>query len=218
VKSDSRYRGFADLRGTRMAIPSRFAADHIFVRRLMRKYGLREGELELIEMPPPDMPAALLAGAVESYATGEPFGAKAEMDGYARVLYMTRDEWPSYICCVLAVRQDLIERQRPLVQLLVDHVMSAGHWLDSAQENRTTAARVASDRSFFNQAFELIKWVMERPADRVTYGDLRLIREEFDELMRLSLEAGILKHEIPYDRYIDDSFIRNHTPVEINLR
>src|SRR2546430_12714601 len=57
------------------------------------------------------MPAALLANAVDAYATGEPFGAKAEMDGYARVLYMTRDVWPTYICCVLAVRQELIDQR-----------------------------------------------------------------------------------------------------------
>lgn len=217
VKTESPYRSFADLRGKRIAIPSRFAVDHIFVRKLMRAGGLREGDLELVEIAPPDMPAALMAGAVEAYATGEPFGAKAEMDGYARVLYMTRDVWPSYICCVLTVRQELIDRDRALVQKLVDHVMSAGHWLDQKQEHRTTAARIASDRSFFNQAFELIRWVMERPSDRVTYGDLRLIRSEFDEMMRLALEAKVIPHEIPYDRYIDESFMRSYRPVEISL-
>jgi len=130
----------------------------------------------MVELSPPDMPAALLANAVDAYATGEPFGAKAEMDGYARVLYMTRDVWPTYICCVLAVRQELIDRHRETVQLLVDHVLAAGRWLDTSPEHRTRAARIASHQSMFNQAFELIKWVMERPADRVTYGDLRLMR------------------------------------------
>jgi NitT/TauT family transport system substrate-binding protein len=218
VKTESSYRSFADLKGKRVAIPSRFAVDHIFVRKLMRRDGLKDGDLELVEMPPPDMPAALLAGAVEAYATGEPFGAKSEMDGYARVLYMTRNEWPSYICCVLAVRTELMESDPELVQLLVDHVVAAGQWLDANQENRTTAARVASDKTFFNQAFELIRWVMERPPDRVTYGDLRLIKAEFDELMQLSLDAGILKREIPYERYIDERFLRNARPVDIKVQ
>jgi NitT/TauT family transport system substrate-binding protein len=218
VKTESPYRNFVDLKGKRVAIPSRFAVDHIFVRKLMRRDGLKDGDLELVEMPPPDMPAALLAGAVEAYATGEPFGAKSEMDGYARVLYMTRNEWPSYICCVLAVRTELMESDPELVQLLVDHVVAAGQWLDANQENRTTAARVASDKTFFNQAFELIRWVMERPPDRVTYGDLRLIKAEFDELMQLSLDAGILKREIPYERYIEERFMRNARPVDIKLQ
>lgn len=217
VRTESPYHAFADLRGKRIAIPSRFAVDHIYVRRLMREAGMQPGDLTMIEMPPPDMPAALLAGAVDAYATGEPFGAKAEMQGYARVLRMTRDDWPEYICCVLAVREELIRDNRPLVQNLVNYTLSAGHWLDSDTLHRRRAAEVAADKSYFNQAAELIRWVLERPKDRVTYGDLRLLRGEFDELMRLSLDAGILPHEVPYETYVDESFMRAYRPVEINL-
>ena len=217
VRKESPYRSFADLKGKRIAIPSRFAVDHLFVRKLMAANGLKDGDLTMVELAPPDMPAALLANAVDAYATGEPFGAKAEMDGYARVLYMTRDVWPTYICCVLAVRQELIDEHPETVQLLVDHVLAAGRWLDTSPEHRTTAARIASHQSMFNQAFELIKWVMERPADRVTYGDLRLIRSEFDELMRLCLDAKIFDKPIEYHTYVDETFMKNARPVGIDL-
>lgn len=217
VKKDSKYRNFRDLKGKRVAIPSRFAVDHIFVRKMMRADGLKDGDVELVELPPPDMPAALLAGAVEAYATGEPFGAKSEMAGYARILYMTRNEWPSYICCVLVVRDELIQNDRAVVQLLVNHVLSAGRWLDASPDHRTAAARVASEAGVFNQAFELIKFVMERPADRVTYGDLRLIESEFDTLMNLSREAKIFTDSIPYHSYVDESFMKNFTPVDIRV-
>jgi NitT/TauT family transport system substrate-binding protein len=217
VRKESAYRTFADLRGKRIAIPSRFAVDHIFVRRLMKENGLQTGDVTLIEIPPPDMPAALLANAVDAYATGEPYGAKSEMDGYARILYMTRDVWPSYICCVLTVHNDLIQSDRRLVQLLVDHVLSAGHWLDNSPSHRTAVAWIASDKSFFNQAFDLIRWVMERPSDRVTYGDLRLIKDEFDQLMQLSLEGGIIDRPLPYETYVDESFMRNFRVVNIDL-
>jgi hypothetical protein len=43
------------------------------------------------------------------------------------------------------------------------------------------------------------RFVMENPTDRVTYGDLRMIRAEFDELMQLSIEAGTLKHPVAYE-------------------
>ena len=49
---------------------------------------------------------------------------------------------------------------------------------------------------------------MENPTDRVTYGDLRMIREEFDDLMQLSIQAGTIKHPIPYETYIDERFVR----------
>src|SRR2546430_15504260 len=216
VRRDSPYKTFADHKGNGIAIPSRFAVDHLFVRKLMAAYGLKRGDLTRVELAPPDMPAALLADAVDAYATGEPFGAKAEMDGYARVLYMTRDVWPTYICCVLAVRQELIDQQPETVQLLVDHVLAAGRWLETSPEHRTRAARIASDRSMFNQAFELIKWVMERPPDPVTYGDLRLMHSEFDELIRLSLDAKIIDRPIPYHTYVDESFMKHAPQVVIS--
>jgi NitT/TauT family transport system substrate-binding protein len=217
VRKDSPYHSFSDLKGKRIAIPSRFAVDNLFVHRLMKEHGLEEGDLTKIEIAPPDMPAALLANAVDAYATGEPFGAKSEMAGYGRVLYMTRDVWPSYICCVLTVREELIKSDPKLVQNLVNHVLSAGQWLDAKPANRLTAAHIASQRSIFNQAYELIKWVMERPSDRVTYGDLRLIRTEFDELMNLAIDARIIDHPIPYNTYVDETFMRRYRPVEINV-
>lgn len=218
VRTESPYKNFGDLKGKRIGIPSRFAVDHIFVRKMMKANGLRDGDITMFEMPPPDMPAALLANAVDAYATGEPFGAKSEMDGYARVLYMTRDEWPNYICCVLTVRQELIDEDRELVQLLVNNVLSAGQWLDSSPEHRKSAAKIASGKDIFNQAERLINWVLERPVDRVTYGDLRLIKSEFDELMNLSLEAKIIDQPIPYEKYIDESFMKNFKRVEIPIK
>jgi NitT/TauT family transport system substrate-binding protein len=174
-------------------------------------------DIEIVEMAPPDMPAALYANAVDAYCTGEPFGAAAQRAGYAIPLRMTRDEWRNYICCVLTVREELIAENRPLVQDLVDHVLAAGVWLDQQQANRDKAVAIAAGRGFFNQDPAILKFVMENPTDRVTYGDLHISRSEFEELMQLSIEAGTLTQPVPYERYLDESFARNVQPVAIPL-
>ena len=217
VKTDSPYKTFADLKGKRVAIPSRFAVDHIFVRKIMQQYKMTTRDLELVEMPPPDMPAALYAGAVDAYATGEPFGAVSQKAGYGRPLYMTRDYWPNYLCCVLTVRDELVQTDRPLVQKLVNHVMAAGMWLDASPAHRTQGVEIAAGADFFNQDVDVLKFVMRHPPDRVTYGDLRMIRQEFEELMQISLEVGILSRPVSYEKFVDESFVRNLRPVEITL-
>jgi NitT/TauT family transport system substrate-binding protein len=58
---------------------------------------------------------------------------------------------------------------------------------------------------------------MENPTDRVTYGDLRMIRSEFEELMQLSIEAGTIQHPVPYESYMDESFASNGQPTAIAL-
>jgi NitT/TauT family transport system substrate-binding protein len=208
VKQDSAYQKFADLRGKRIAIPSRFAVDFLFLRKMLARENMTPKDIEIVELPPPDMPAALYADAVDAYCTGEPFGAAAQQAGYARVLRMTRDEWRNYICCVLTVREELIHTNRAQVQDLVDQIQGAGIWLDEKQENRNKAVAIAAGKGFFNQDPNILRFVMENPTDRVTYGDLRMIREEFEDLMQLSIEAGTIKHRIAFEKYVDESFVR----------
>jgi NitT/TauT family transport system substrate-binding protein len=217
VRTESPYRNLSQLAGKRIAIPSRFAVDLLFLRKMLARESMSVEAIELIEMPPPDMPAALYANAVDAYCTGEPFGAAAEKAGYARPLYMTRDEWPKYICCVLTVREELMESKPELVQELVNTVLGAGVWLDESAANRDKAAEIAARREFFNQDPDIIRYVMENPADRVTYGDLRMIREEFEELMELSLQAGTISRPIAYETYVDERFARNARAAVVPL-
>jgi NitT/TauT family transport system substrate-binding protein len=217
VRTDSPYQNFSALRGKRIAVPSRFAVDFLFLRKMLARENMTPDDIEIMEMAPPDMPAALYANAVDAYCTGEPFGAAAESAGYARVLRMTRDEWRNYICCVLTVRDELIASNRPMVQDLVNQIQGAGNWLDATHDNRDKAVQIAARREFFNQDPKILQFVMDHPTDRVTYGDLRMIREEFDDLMQLSIQAGTIKHPIPYETYIDDSFVKAARPAPIPL-
>ena len=217
VRTDSGITSYRQLKGKRIAVPSRFAVDFLFLRRMLAKEKMTVKDIELMEMAPADMPAALYAKAVDAYCTGEPFGAAAQRAGYAKPLSMTRDEWRRYICCVLTVREELIRENRPLVQDLVNHVLGAGLWLDEDKANRDKAVKIASARKYFNQDPNIIKFVMENPYDRVTYGDLKMVRPEFEELMQLSIEAGTLKRPVAYETYVDESFAKAAKPTVIKL-
>jgi NitT/TauT family transport system substrate-binding protein len=217
VRTDSPVQHFKQLTGKLIAIPSRFAVDFLFLRKMLARENMTPADIEIVEMAPPDMPAALYANAVDAYCTGEPFGASAQRAGYARPLRMTRDEWRNYICCVLTVREELIQQNRPLVQDLVNHVLGAGVWLDAQQANRDKAVEIAAGQRYFNQDPNIIRFVMENPTDRVTYGDLRMIRAEFEELMQLSIEAGTISKPIPYESYMDESFAHAAQAATIEL-
>ena len=217
VRTESPVQHFKQLAGKRIAIPSRFAVDFLFLRKMLARENMTPKDIEIVEMPPPDMPAALYADAVDAYCTGEPFGASAQSAGYARPLRMTRDEWRNYICCVLTVREELIHEKPEMVQDLVNLVLGAGVWLDANPGNREKAVAIAAGRDFFNQDPKIIQFVMENPTDRVTYGDLRMIREEFEELMQLSIDAGTIEHPIAYETYMDETFAKSARPAGIML-
>lgn len=207
VGKDAPIHDFGDLRGKVVAIPSRYANQHILMHKMMDEWGMPEGSIELREVPPPEHPTALLAGSIDAYIVGEPFAAKAEVDGFGRVLYHTKDIWPEFISCVLVVRQDLIDDRRELIQELVDGIAKSGKWLDEDMDHRMDAAEVAA-KNYYYQEPELLRYVLSKPVDRVKYTNLAPLRGDFNEIMELAYEIGVLSGRVEFETYADDSFVR----------
>jgi NitT/TauT family transport system substrate-binding protein len=209
VGVDSPVREFRDLAGKRVAIPSRYSNQHLLMRRMMKKLGMAPTSIELLEMPPPDHPAGLAAGAIDGFIVGEPHCAKAELDGSGRVLYFMKDLWPNFISCVLVVRQEVIDERRELVQELVDGIAASGKWLDEdlnqGAEHRKQAAEVVG-KVFYNQEPELLEHVLTRPLDRVSYTNLQPPRATFDEIMDLAVELDVIGRRMAFEEYCDTSF------------
>ncbi|MCA8981017.1 MAG: ABC transporter substrate-binding protein [Planctomycetes bacterium] len=205
VGKDSNIHEFKDLAGKVVAIPSRYANQNVLMHKMMRENGMDEDSIELRELPPPEHPIALQSGSIDGYIVGEPFAAKAELDGYGRVLYQTKDIWKDFISCVLVVRDDLIESDRELVQELVSGIAKSGMWLDQDPAHRMDAAEVTAKNYYF-QSPELLKYVLSKPVDRVKYTRLTPLRDDFNEIMELAYEIGVLSRRVEFEEYADDSF------------
>ncbi len=216
VGTDSDIEDFGDLRGKTVAIPSRFANQNILMHRMMKKWNMPYDSIELQEVPPPEHPSALRVGGVDAYIVGEPFAAQAEMDGYGRVLYHTKDIWEDFISCVLVVREELIEEDPDLVQELVDGIAKSGKWLDGDLAHRMNAAEMAAEH-YFGQDPDLLKFVLSKPVDRVKYTNLAPLKKDFDEIMELAFEIDVLSRRVEFEEYVDDSFVRPLEDIDWNM-
>ena len=212
VGTQSPVRDFTQLAGKRVAIPSRFSNQHLLMQRMLKKNGMAKDAITLVEMAPPEMPGALAANAIDGYIVGEPHCAKAEMEGYGRVLYFMKDLWPDFISCGLVVRQEVINERPELVQELVDGIAASGLWLEEDVEDgaahRKQAAAVVG-KLYYNQKPELLEWVLTRPLDRVRYDDLLPPRENFDEIMDLAVEMDVIQERMAFEEYCDTRFAPN---------
>jgi NitT/TauT family transport system substrate-binding protein len=205
VPRHSSVRDFGDLRGHTVAIPSRFSNERLVLTLVMKRHGMTADDLEMVEMAPPDMNAALATGAIDGYSVGEPFPSQAEIDGIGRVLFHHKDVWPDYTSCVLVVRQDVIDRRPEVVQLLVDGIARSGLWLEEGYDNRAHAADFVG-RYYFHQNPRLLKWALTRPLDRVKYTPLTPYKNDFDVIRDLMLETGTLERRIEFAEYVDVRF------------
>ena len=202
VRPDLDIADLRDLRGMTFAIPSKYSNQYLVIRRLMLEQGVEPEEINFIEMPPPDMPGALSAKAIDAYFVGEPFPASSELSGDGRILYHVKDIWPNFISCALVVHERLIKEHPDLVADLVRGIAESGEW---AEENREEAARIAAP--YFRQNVEVVRHVLMSPPDRVSYRMLSPTDQELQLIHDIALETGILEREVPISELLDRRFI-----------
>src|SRR5689334_12100580 len=202
VRKDLPAKDLRDLRGKVFAIPSKYSNQNLVIRKLMEDQGVKPDEIHFVEMPPPDMPGALAAKAIDAYFIGEPHAAKAELDGSGRVLYHAKDIWPHFISFVLVATEKLIRERPEVVRDLVRGIAESGEW---AETHRLDAAKVAAP--YFRQDEKLLEYVLTQPPDRVSYRMLTPTDEDMRAIMKYAIKAGILAREIPVEELLDRSFI-----------
>ncbi len=205
VKKDGPVKNFRDLKGRTVAIPSRFSDERLILFRAMKVWGMKPGDIRMVEMAPPDVSGALAAGAIDGFVMGEPFPSQAEMGGYGRVLFQAREYWPDYMSCILVVRQDLIDQRPETVQVLVDGIARSGLWLDKGIRYRDDAADFVG-RYYYNQKPALLRWALTKPMDRVIYSQLEPRKADFDMVRDLMIETGVLNKRIEFSQYTDTRF------------
>jgi NitT/TauT family transport system substrate-binding protein len=205
VQKDGPIHRVEDLVGKTIAIPSRFSDEHLIVVKALRQHGLEPDQVKLIEMPPPDVAGALAVGAIDAFSMGEPFPSQTEMGGYGRMLFKAAEYWPDYMSCVVVVRQDVIDLRPGTVQALVDGIARSGLWLDEGVPNRDYASEFVG-REYFQQPPELLRWVLTRDLERVIYSRLAPRQPDFDMVVELMLERGLLEEPIAFEEYVDTRF------------
>ena len=213
VHKDSNIFQTTDLRGKTIAIPGRYANQKLILYREFKRVGMTFNDVKLVEMPPPDMPAALQSRSVDAITSGEPFMGQTELDGYGRVLYQAKDVWPGFISCVLAVHESAIKDHREEIQRLVNGIAASGKWIDQSMTNRMDAAQFVA-KNYYNQNPRLLSFVLSKPPDRVTYSRLKPLKPDFEEIEQLAKEAGMLNGTAHYDDYVDESFAPDPATVQ----
>jgi NitT/TauT family transport system substrate-binding protein len=202
VGKNTTIKSLRDLRGKTFAIPSRYSNQNLVIHKLMQDQGVKPDEIKFVEMPPPDMPGALAGKAIDAYFVGEPFAAKAELDGSGRVLYYAKDIWPHFISCVLVVHEKLIQERPAVVRDLVRGIAQSGEW---AETHRADAAKVV--HPYFRQDEKLIRYVLTEPPDRVSYRMLNPSDQEMEKIRDMGIQAGILTTKVEMKDLLDRSFI-----------
>ncbi|MEJ2639590.1 MAG: ABC transporter substrate-binding protein [Desulfosarcinaceae bacterium] len=177
--------GLADLVGKTVAVPMRYSGHNLSLLKLMADAGL-EDRINIVEMNPPDMAAALSSGALDAYYVGEPFAAQTLKSGDARLVHYVETVWPGFICNLMLVKGSLIDRHPEEVQQLVTGAVRSGLW---AKDHLGEVADVAA--KYWNQDPELIHYAMNTPEKRIVFDQYTPKEQELQHIDNLMRRFGL---------------------------
>ena len=196
VSLKSHIKGPGDFMGKTVAIPIRFSTQNLTLLRYLKQNGIGPDSLNLVELPPPDMPSALASGSIDAYIVGEPYATQGEFTKKGRIFLRSRDLWPNFISSILVLRQDAIDKKGQLVNRFIKGLYSQARWVE---ENRTDAAIIAA--KFFGLPEGLIRAVLEKK--EVFYRDLIPKKEELIQIARMMKGYGLTNRVPPCRLYLE---------------
>ncbi len=202
VRKDLQVNRFEDLEGLTVAVPMRYSGHNLAMLKLIDDAGLNN-RIKVVEMNPPDMASALTAGSLESYFVGEPFAAQTLKSGSSKLLFYVEDVWPGFICNLLLVRKDFIDRHEDIVQALVQGAARSGLWI---KQNIDEAVRIGAQ--YWGQPSDLVKYALTTPEHRIVFDRFIPRESEMQEIADLMVRFGLSKGN-DINGLVEDRFARD---------
>lgn len=188
----------SDLRGTTFAIPHKQSSHKLLLDQLLAGNGMSENDLQVVELSPPEMPAALAQGQISGYCVAEPFGAKSVIMGTGKVFARSEDLWQDSLCCALVFNGDFLRKHRGMARDFVHGYQSAGERLtnEPTEQQRIAAKYLKAKEKVLALSLE---WI--------SYQDLVIHEPAYDELIRRMKQAKLIEEVPSYADFVDNSLL-----------
>ena len=181
----------SDMKGKTFAIPSTQSSHYILLLEELQKAGLTLDDIQVTQLAPSEMPSSLASGAIDGYCVAEPFGAQAVTNGFGNVLARSDELWKDSVCCGLIFRTDVIEQNPAAFQTFLEKYQEAGSKLDKDE-----AVRIAEN--YLGQDAQ----TLETSLDWISYDDLTITREAYDDLYEKVLSDHMIENPPTYDNFV----------------
>ena len=187
-----------DLKGKTFAIPNKYSTHNILLYQMLKKAGMKYEDVNVVELPPAEMPAALSEGRIAGYVVAEPFGAISVSLGKGKVLYQSEQIWKDSIDCALVLRNDWIKSDRQLAKEFVSNYVKAGQAAQAKDEHtkEVTSKYIKVDKKVMDLS---LKWI--------SYDNLKIDKSAYEKLRESLLEMKLSENPPTYEDFVDSSLI-----------
>lgn len=184
----------ADLEGKTFAIPHRLSTHNVLLYQTLKNAGLSFSDVKVVELPPPEMPAALAEKRIAGYVVAEPFGALSVVQGSGHVYRYSKDLWKNSVCCAFVLRDDFINNHPAAAKELVQKYVGAGSYIagDGEQVREISQKYMSVKDDVLNLASQ---WI--------SYEDLKIYEEDYKELSQYLVEMKLSENPPAYQDFVN---------------
>ena len=123
----------------------------------LANYGINPfKDAKIITVPPPQMVANMRSGNMEGYCVGEPWNARAIIDGVGFTATTTQAIWQDHPEKALGATAEFTKRYPNTCRAVVSAILEAGKYIDSSVTSKHKTAEVVSAPSFVNTDINVI--------------------------------------------------------------
>lgn len=195
VGKNSQINSLEDLAGKNIAIPGYGTVQHFLLLLALEKVGLSKENVSIIRgFGPSNMELMLSSGQIDGFIAWEPFCADAVTGDIGVYLVKSGELWRNHPCCVVAVRNNFLEKYRDIVFKILSIHVRATKWI---QEHFEEAVEIAVKYTGFSE--ETIRLALENIAFMYN-PDLKGIRTYLEKLIEKKIV--LVDESFDVDRFL----------------
>ncbi len=188
-----------DLKGKTFAIPHRQSSHNILLNQMLKNAGMSVSDVKVVELAPPEMPAALASGQIDGYSVAEPFGAKSVAINSGKVLFESNELWEDSICCSLVFTDNFINNNKEIARKVAANYSEAGKFIGSNKEKTDEIAK---------KYLKLDDKVLDLSMKWISYDDLAITKAAYGDLSKKVVEFGISETPPAFEDFVDPSLLK----------
>lgn len=197
-----------DFKGKTILIPYHLSFHHIVIDKICKEKGLEVGAGKdvVFETVAPSQIKEFLGydenGDIGGFIVAEPYGSQVVKEGIGKELALSKDIWPDHPCCVVIVRNEILEKHEEALEELTTSFVKSGFFVG---KNSEKAAAIGAE--FLDQSYDVMKRVLCDPPDRLTTERLMPTPDELEKMQTyLTGEISAMSGKIDLEKFIDTRF------------
>ena len=195
----------AMLKGKTVLIPDVFSTGHIFLDRILKSVGLdRAKDISIVSdyNPTTDITKIFHENKIQAFMSAEPRGTIVSEAGDGYIMKVSQGMQTHHICCVLVMREDIIEHTPDAMRELIESLVKAGMFINAYPHQ---AADVGTD--FMHVSKKIALTSLTHHKGHVLFWDLLPRVEDFQEIQDAFIdELKVWKEPADVASMLDASF------------